>query len=96
MKAKEYVDKYFPDDLDIDNYEKMNVVIGGLYKSMYYEMRDIMKARHIRFDRGFHNVLYEQNDKWNAICRRLEEKFGVEVLNKDAFSELVMKGLEKE
>lgn len=96
MKAKEYIDKYFPDDLDIADDEKMNVVIGGLYKSMYYEMKDIMKARHIRFDRGFHNVLYEQNDKWNAIGRRLKEKYGDRVLRKDAFSEIVMKRLEEE
>ena len=84
MKARDYFEKY--DTLIME--EQKNGEIGTT-KKLLLEMSDevtvVCKQRKAVKDEAVIAVLKEINQKWNAICRMYEKKYGVSPLNYDAF-----------
>lgn len=84
MKARDYFEKY--DTLIME--EQKNGEIGTT-KKLLLEMSDevtaVCKQRKAVKDEAVIAVLKEINQKWNAICRMYEKKYGVSPLNYDVF-----------
>lgn len=79
MKARDYFEKY--DTLIME--EQKNGEIGTT-KKLLLEMSDEVTAV-CKQRKAVIAVLKEINQKWNAICRMYEKKYGVSPLNYDAF-----------
>ena len=84
MKAKEYFAKY-EQDLVSENTDKCSTAIAGLLTDMNAEVKKLMEVRHAKFDRGGFAVLKEMNEKWNALVRLFEKKYGVTPIIRDGF-----------
>lgn len=84
MKAKEYFEKYFT-DLDSISAEEIENRLRAFFKAMNAESRDICNMRHVKLDSGVLGVLREQTNKWNAVGRLIEKKYGVLLLKQDGF-----------
>lgn len=86
MKARDYFEKY--DILIMEEQKKKNGEIGTT-KKLLLEMSDevtaVCKQQKAVKDEAVIAVLKELNQKWNAICRMYEKKYGVSPLNYDAF-----------
>ena len=85
MKAKEYVDKYYERLTSKD--ESISVVASKeLFKDFIIdEPNALIQARNVKFDRGMIPIFKELNQKWFALCKQMEQKFGSPVLKRDAF-----------
>lgn len=84
MKAKEYFEKYFT-DLDSISAEEIYNRLRAFLKAMNEESRDIANMRHVKLDSGVLGVLREQSNKWNAVGRLIEKKYGAPLLKQDGF-----------
>ena len=96
MKAKEYFNR------EIENIKKaladkdenrMGEIGKKLYIDFINESQEICKKRHVIFDRGFHPIIREQNQKWNALAKMIEAEIGVSVFRRDAFKNTLMSHL---
>ena len=85
MKAKEYVDKYYERLTSKD--ESISVAASKeLFKEFIIdEPNALIQARNVKFDRGMIPIFKELNQKWFALCKQMEHKFGSPILKKDAF-----------
>lgn len=84
MKAKEYFAKY-EKGLVSESTDECSTAIAGLLTDMNAEVKKLMEVRHVKFDRGGIAVLKEMNEKWNAIVRLLEKKYGATPIIRDGF-----------
>lgn len=84
MKARDYFEKY-----DTLIMEEQKTAKLAQPKKLLLEMSDevtaVCKQRKAVKDEAVIAVLKEINQKWNAICRMYEKKYGVSPLNYDAF-----------
>jgi len=85
MKAKEYVDKYYDRLTSEDQSIALEATKELATEFFLDEPGALMKARNVKGDRGAIPVFRELNQKWIALCKQLEQKFGQSVLKKDAF-----------
>ena len=88
MKAKEYFEKY---DEDIwqeahDPQVKTDGPMAKMFIDFSSEIKDIIKQRNIKSDRAVLALIEELNQKWNAVVRLFEKKYGVSPIKKDGFS----------
>ena len=92
MKAKEYYAKYSkgiyeeclryendPEDIDWDSPS----VVSDLFADMVTECRNIISSRHSTKNEIACEVIKEQNQKWNVMCRMFKKEYGREVMKKD-------------
>jgi len=91
MKASDYFEKYSPklQTWSLDD-QKLPPFLNDhdlytLIMDFNHETQDIIKTRHIQFDRAMPALLKEQNDKWNALCRLFEKKSGGSPIRLDGF-----------
>lgn len=65
MKAREYVEKY-----------KANPTpqtLGEIVKEMVFEIEEIAKMRHARSNEAFISIFEEQDRKWRAFVRMVND-----------------------
>lgn len=87
MKAKEYIDKYYDRLISEDHSVALEATKELAEEFFLDEPRAMMKARNVKSDRGAIPVFKELNQKWIAMCKQLEQKYGGSVLKKDAFKD---------
>ena len=85
MKAKEYVDKYYENLTSKDKNISLAASKELVKDFIIDEPNALIQARKVKFDRGAIPIFKELNQKWFALCKQMEQKFGSPVLNKNAF-----------
>ena len=96
MKAKEYFDREI-EGIEAAIVNNDGASLGEIGKKLYIdflnEAHAICVNRHVKFDRGFHPIIREQNQKWNALAKMIEAEIGVSVFRRDAFKNTLMSQL---
>ena len=96
MKAKEYFDREV-EGIEAAIVNNDGASLGEIGKKLYIDFLDetqaICKQRHVKFDRGLHAIIQEQNQKWNALAKMIEAEIGVSVFRRDAFKNTLMSQL---
>ena len=80
-KAKEYYAEIKP-ALERTDIDEVKTVIAETLQSLLKEVGEIAKMRNARSNEAMLAIIEEQNNKWNAICRRAE-KDGMKYLRED-------------
>ena len=91
MKAKEYFAKYedimgIKEEIRVGSDEEKRGKL--LMQDLIDEVDAIIALRHAETDGAIISILKEQNDKWNAICRISEKKYGGSLLLTNGFAHL--------
>lgn len=84
MKAKDYFTKY-EQALVSSDAEECSSAIASMLNEMNSEVQNLLKARHVKTDAGTFPIFKEMNQKWNAIVRLFEKKYGATPIVKDGF-----------
>ena len=86
MKATDYYNKYQErlDPLTATEVE-LNAAVKELFFEFGKEVEVISNTRHSKDDKVTISILREQNQKWNALCRLLEKRWGCSVILPDGF-----------
>lgn len=84
MKAKDYFAKY-EQALASDNSDECSTAIAEMLNEMNSEVQNLLKVRHVKTDAGTFPIFKEMNQKWNAIARLFEKKYGATSIVKDGF-----------
>ena len=84
MKAKDYFAKY-EQALVSSDAEECSTAITDMLNEMNSEVQNLLKVRHVKTDAGTFPIFKEMNQKWNAIVRLLEKKYGATPIIKDGF-----------
>ena len=84
MKAKDYFTKYENALVSPDSEECCNA-IANMLNEMNSEVQNLLKVRHVKTDAGTFPIFKEMNQKWNAIVRLLEKKYGATPIVEDGF-----------
>lgn len=90
MKAKDYFEKYgrqvhdeavrFANNEDADGGNILSEMFFGFVR----ETKDIIAKRNAKNDDAIYSVIFEQNQKWNTLCRIFEKEYGESVLAENA------------
>jgi hypothetical protein len=86
LKASEYVEKYGQrlwDALNLPDEEAeayMNAVIRSILEEFLADTKYVVHIRHAVSDSAIKSILREQCDKWNAVTRLLNAKYGMSIL----------------
>ena len=81
MKAKEYFAKYD----GLINSSDGSKEATDLLIEMSEEIEKIAEIRHVKNGKALLSIILEENDKWNAIVRMFENKYGISQLLRDGF-----------
>ena len=81
MKAQEYFDKYFS---NINTAEEIEKNGKEMFRDFAGEYSDIAKKRSVKTTDGAVGVVRELNDKWNSVAGKVEKKFGIKCLKRNA------------
>lgn len=84
MKAKDYFAKY-EQALASVNSDECSTAIAEMLNEMNSEVQNLLKVRHVKTDAGTFPIFKEMNQKWNAIVRLFEKKYGATPIVKDGF-----------
>ena len=84
MKAKDYFTKYEQALISSDT-EECSAAIADMLNDMNSEVQNLLKVRHVKTDAGTFPIFKEMNQKWNAIVRLFEKKYGATPIVKDGF-----------
>ncbi len=84
MKAKEYFAKY-EKGLMSESTDECSTAIADMLTEMNAEVQKLMEVRHVKLNRGGYAVFKEMNEKWNAVVRLLEKKYGCTPIIRDGF-----------
>lgn len=84
MKAKDYFAKY-EQALASTNSDECSTAIAEMLNEMNSEVQNLLKVRHVKTDAGTFPIFKEMNQKWNAIVRLFEKKYGNTPIVKDGF-----------
>lgn len=84
MKAKEYYAKYKERVASLDDKESIQAICEML-ADLSAEAKAVIDKRNVKTDCGGVAVLREMNDKYNAVCRMLEEEYKHPILVRDGF-----------
>lgn len=84
MKAKDYFAKY-EQALASDNSDECSTAIAEMLNEMNSEVQNLLKVRHVKTNAGTFPIFKEMNQKWNAIVRLFERKYGATPIVKDGF-----------
>ena len=93
MKAHEYIaqhgDKIFR-EAQKHKTDELNYVFSLFSK----ELLDIARERNVKTKDGLMHVVEEQNQKWNVFARKFREKYGQDIVRKDAIRSIYSKEVE--
>lgn len=81
MKSQEYYDKYFANAQSADEIEKS---AAEMLRSMANEYSEMHKKRNPKTLDGVVGIVRELNDKWNSVETKVEKKFQVKILKRNA------------
>lgn len=84
MKAKDYFTKYEQALASADS-DECSTAIAEMLNEMNSEVQNLLKVRHVKTDAGTFPIFKEMNQKWNAIVRLFEKKYGATPIIKDGF-----------
>lgn len=84
MKAKDYFTKY-EQALASAGSDECSTAIAEMLNEMNSEVQNLLKVRHVKTDAGTFPIFKEMNQKWNAIVRLFEKKYGTTPIIKDGF-----------
>lgn len=84
MKAKEYYAKYKERVASLDYNESIQAICE-MIADLSAEAKATIDKRNVKTDCGCVAVLREMNDKYNAVCRMLEEEYKDPILARDGF-----------
>lgn len=84
MKAKDYFAKYEKSLASADP-DECSTAIAEMLNEMNSEVQNLLKVRHVKTDAGTFPIFKEMNQKWNAIVRLFENKYGTTPIVKDGF-----------
>lgn len=84
MKAKDYFTKYEKALASADP-DECSTAIADMLNKMNSEVQNLLKVRHVKTDAGTFPIFKEMNQKWNAIVRLFENKYGATPIVKDGF-----------
>lgn len=87
MKAKEYFEKY-NDAIVVEWNQGLSDTIKILVSDLAVEIQNLWKSRNTSSKSATIAVIMETNQKWNAICRLFEKKYGRSPLKPNAFKEI--------
>ena len=97
MKAKEYLDKYIDKIRACEgNDEELFKLVGNIYMDFQVEAAEIIEKRSIVKLPAAMGVIEEQNKKWNALERRIEQLGIKPVLKKNGFLHAKLRQLEED
>lgn len=88
MKAKEYFEKYnekIMEEAVSPNADHSNGPAAQMYYDFVGELKEIIKPRKVRYDRGALSSIRELNQKWNAVVNLFEQKYGISPIKRDGF-----------
>ncbi len=88
MKAKDYFEKY-AEALISDDHDVSVKASVKLVNDMILEINEVMGKRQARFDNALISVIKEQNEKWLALVRMFEKKYGASPLRREGFVDLL-------
>lgn len=88
MKAKEHAAKFF--DISQEGHFDLEAS-KGLIADVWQEMQELIKKRKAVRDSSILAILKEQNFKWKAISKLVNERMKEDFLNKDGFEVLIKK-----
>ena len=84
-KAKEYFEKYFNDLESVSSAEEFDSLISRFISDLCQEVVDLCEVRKSGRDEVVMSAIKEQNDKWNSVARRIEDKYGRSLLKRNGF-----------
>ena len=97
MKAKEYLDKYIDEiKANQDDDTALFGIVQRIYVDFQLEASSIIEKREIEKLPSAMAVINEQNKKWNALERRIEQLGIKPVLKKNGFLLAKLKQLEED
>lgn len=93
MKAKEYFEKYgsdiYAECMAIGDPTKIGPVMQRFLMEFSAETQTIYRNRHAQRVGALKAVVLDQNEKWNAMCRLYQAKYGNSPLKENGWRELV-------
>lgn len=100
MKAKEYfarLDGISKDDVirmakeELGKFQESAFIktVYGILIDLLREGANIMKERNVQRDDAAVSVIKEIRDKWEAICRMIEQKYGLKSFDKQTFNAFI-------
>ena len=81
MKAQEYYEKYFENAQSADEIQKN---AGEMYRDIAKEYSEILEKRKPKTIDGAVGIVRELNEKWNSVANKVEAKFAVKILKRNA------------
>lgn len=86
MKALDYFNKYY-ERLDplLDSLDAAGATVKELFFEFSEEVKTLSNIRHSKDDQVTLAILREQNQKWNALFRLLEKRWGVSAIAENGF-----------
>lgn len=89
MKAKEYAEKFIKCLEGFNGSEEdLKNILNDVCKKFLQEVTDIGKTRDIGRDAALFSILDEQNAKWKAFARIVNDHYGVGILLESGFEEI--------
>jgi hypothetical protein len=76
MKAIDYFNEYGDAVLRESIAGDEKDAISSLFRAFVREMKEIIYTKGVQTNRAVAAVVKEQNQKWNALCRLYEKKYG--------------------
>lgn len=92
MKAKEYFEKYnekIMEESETPNMDHSNGPAAQMYYDFVGELKELIRIRNVRYDRGAFSSIREINQKWNAVVNLFEQKYGRSPIKRDGFEKQV-------
>lgn len=86
LKAKDYFEKYEQSIIDPQSTDEARAgAASNLLLEMCTESQTVLKKRNAQTGTALMAIIKEFNQKWNAICRMFESKYGESPLIRDGF-----------
>lgn len=86
MKAKEYYEQHISEiEENKGDDEKLWEIAKGIFNEFQLEFNRLFETRHISTMNAAASLVIEQDRKWNALGRMIEEKVGIPVLKHNGF-----------
>ena len=87
MKAKEYFDKYFE---NVKTFDEITENGKAMFKDMLKEFDELEQKRNPKTTDGLVGIVRELNDKWNSIAAKVEQKFSMPVIKRNAIWNMLL------
>lgn len=96
MKAKEYYEKYFSDDLTKIGQEEYEKRVLAFFKDLTNEALKLCETRKTNTNEGLMSALKEMDGRWNSVSNMIEKKYGIPLLKRNGVTYYWNKRFEEE